>query len=168
MSAHPIGVFSMTASEPLYVSVPNNACRALATIVTCTMHGFRHAPGSNHVCVSILGIIMFSFVICKYNLQSSDGTSQRRPRFALIVLSFVLIVLFFVLFLFCFFSVLLFLPVVLFLFRRLSLFRCSVFSVALFLFHCPVLYSRIASASSEPAAKVIIILQTQAKNANYY
>ena len=37
------------------------------------MHGFRHAPGSNHVCVSILGIFTFSFVICKYNLQSSDG-----------------------------------------------------------------------------------------------
>ena len=77
----------MTASEQLCVSLPNNACRALATIVTCTMHGLRHAPGSNHVCVSFLGVftlsfVMFvgaltlSFVISKYNLQLSDGTSH--------------------------------------------------------------------------------------------
>ena len=66
----------MTASEPLCVSLPNNACRELATIVTCTMHGLRHAPGSNHVCVSFLVMFTFSFVICKYNLHSSDGTSH--------------------------------------------------------------------------------------------
>ena len=27
------------------------------------MHGLRHAPGSNHVCVSFLGVFAFSFVI---------------------------------------------------------------------------------------------------------
>lgn len=79
MSAQPIGVFSMTASEPLCESLPNNACRELATIVTCTMQGLRHAPGSSHVCVSFFGVFTFSFVISKYNLQPSDRTSQYCP-----------------------------------------------------------------------------------------
>ena len=55
----------MTASEPLCASLPNNACRAFATIVTCTMHGLRQAPGSSHVCFSIIVVFTLSFVIGK-------------------------------------------------------------------------------------------------------
>ena len=78
----------MTASEQLCVSLPNNACRELATIVTCTMHGLRHAPGSNHVWVSFLGVFTFSFVISKFNLQSSDETTQLCRAYSLLSRSF--------------------------------------------------------------------------------
>ena len=63
MSAQPIGVFSTTAPEALCVSLPNNACRELATIVTCTIQGLRHVPGCNHVKVSFWGALEFSLVI---------------------------------------------------------------------------------------------------------
>lgn len=79
MSAQPIGVFSTTASAPLCDSWPNNACRALATMVTCTMHGFRHAPGSNHLNVSFLVMFKFASVINKCNLLSRDGANARPP-----------------------------------------------------------------------------------------
>ena len=132
MSAQPIGVFSMTASEQLCVSLPNNACRELATIVTCTMHGLRHAPGSNHVWVSFLGVFTFSFVISKINLQSSDETTQLcRALF----------------------------PIVPFLFRGFSP-PLSLLSRSFFRGFYP--------SQRNLSAKVIIIMQTSAKKANYY
>jgi hypothetical protein len=100
------------------------------------MHGLRHAPGSNHVKVSFLGVFTFSFVIGKYNLQSSDGTSQFCPTFSLLSRPF---------------SVILFLS------------YCPV-STTIVPFHSRGLYPHPQNLS----AKVIIILQTSANNANYY
>lgn len=59
------------AKRELCASLPNNACRKLATIVTCTIQGLRQALGCNHVKVSFLGR---SLVIGKWNLLLSDGT----------------------------------------------------------------------------------------------
>ena len=71
----PRGDFSTWALEPLWERVPKRGCLSLAAIVTCTMHGLRHVPGSNHVNVSLLGMFNILSVISKYYLQSSNGTS---------------------------------------------------------------------------------------------
>ena len=63
------------------------------------MHGLRQAPGSNHVKVSFLGVFMLSFVmfvgvlaslfvISKYNVLSSDGTSQLCLAFPIVLFLF--------------------------------------------------------------------------------
>ena len=57
-----------------------NDTRDIVTLMThYTMHGLRHAPGSNHVCDSFSGMFTFLSVIYKYNLHSSDWTHNFVP-----------------------------------------------------------------------------------------
>ena len=48
-----MAVFSTSACFPLWVSFPKMGSRPLATIVTCTIQGLRHVPGSCQVEVSL-------------------------------------------------------------------------------------------------------------------
>ncbi|MBR7023026.1 MAG: hypothetical protein IKI09_06085 [Bacteroidales bacterium] len=57
-----MAVFSTSARVPLWVSLPKMGSRPLATIVTCTMHGLRHAPGCCQVEVS-LGMLLAVFIL---------------------------------------------------------------------------------------------------------
>ena len=132
----------MTASEPLCVSLPNNACRELATIVTCTMHGLCHAPGSNHVNVSFSALFAFSFVISKYNLQSSDGTSQFCSAFSYCPVPFLRIV-----------SVSSIVPFITCRLYPLPLLSRSLLADCIRIHYCSVHFLRIVSASTDPVRK---------------
>ena len=72
----PIAVFSTSAFVPLCVSLPKMGSRPLATIVTCTMHGLRHAPGSCQVEVSLgMGILaLVVMFVCGF------GAGMEFPR----------------------------------------------------------------------------------------
>ena len=72
-----MAVFSTSTRVPLWVSLPKMGSRPLAIIVTCTMHGLRHAPGCCHVEVS-LGMLLLVFILvwgfCGGNGIPVEGT----------------------------------------------------------------------------------------------
>ena len=77
---HPMSVFSTSARVPLWLSVPKMGSRPFATIVTCTMHGLRHAPGCCQVEVS-LGVLAFVVLILWFlrrEWNSREGTEHFR------------------------------------------------------------------------------------------